>query len=237
MTCDVEKLSRLRTRLCLTQEALAGRAHVSPRTIQRAEAGEPISLNNVQEIASALGVMASELLVQAPLEDGLVEPDTIDEAKTIAVTLRPRTTARALLDAIGDCLNTDLQCVADVRDEICPVVIAFLECLKSVLPDFPNDLTAPNADNRSADPAERLIEQIRCETQINQQLKSLREVGIEVYAGAYLDVRSMPTWDDFEGRWAWKTNSTPEDVKVAVVRLAPSHQRQLIVRLKKPMPL
>ncbi len=56
MKLDPSKIKKYRSEKAFTQEALAGKAKLSVRTIQRAEKGESLSYQNVLEIASALEV-------------------------------------------------------------------------------------------------------------------------------------------------------------------------------------
>lgn len=236
MKCDPDKLSELRTKACLTQEALAGRAHLSPRTIQRAEAGELISLNNIQEIASALGITASELLVTETSEQADEQVDQ-DGVRTIAVILRPQSTARALLDAVSDCDDTELRHMVELTSETSEVVIAFLECLSPSLPEScPGYPGPPEWDTGSSNPAKTIIDRIRREGQINEHLMALHDAGIEVYVGTYVDFKVVPRWDPEEGCWATRSTQREENVKVAVVRLAAAQQRQVVVRVKDPIP-
>ncbi|WP_334146263.1 helix-turn-helix domain-containing protein [Hyphomicrobium sp.] len=239
MKCDADKLSELRTKACLTQEALAGRAHVSPRTIQRAEAGELISLNNIQEIASALGVTANELFAPEALE----QPEELvdqDETQTIAVVLRPQLTARSLLDAMSDCEATDLRHMLELTSETSEAVIAFLECLGPSLPElcpgYPDPPEQHPGSGGASGPAQTIIHRIRREGELNEQLKILHSAGIGVYVGTFVDFRTVPRWDPEELCWYTRSNQVPEHVKVAVIRLAPVQQRHLGVRVKDPLP-
>ena len=63
MICDIEKLLTLRKNAALNQEALAGAAKLSVRTIQRAEKGDPIDLQSVREIANALNVEPKDFVI------------------------------------------------------------------------------------------------------------------------------------------------------------------------------
>jgi len=62
LICDINKLLTLRKNAALNQEALAGAAKLSVRTIQRAEKGDPIDLQSVREIANALNVEPKDLV-------------------------------------------------------------------------------------------------------------------------------------------------------------------------------
>src|SRR3990167_8988653 len=90
MTPSPEKIVELRNKVAMNQAALAGAAKVSVRTGQRAEAGEPIELHTSQHIATALGVLASAILLAETVEG----PEPGDEASSapdgnMSVALRP----------------------------------------------------------------------------------------------------------------------------------------------------
>ena len=61
MICDGAKVTSLRRTQMMTQEKLAAMANVDRRTVQRIEAGEPVALETVHQVAAPLGVTAFEL--------------------------------------------------------------------------------------------------------------------------------------------------------------------------------
>ena len=61
MICDGDKVTSLRKTRMMTQEKLAAMANVDRRTVQRIEAGEPVALETLHQVAAPLGVTAFEL--------------------------------------------------------------------------------------------------------------------------------------------------------------------------------
>ena len=59
---DADRLRQLRWRCGFTQEELAERAELTKRTIERAEAGNPVRASNLRRIAAALEVEPHTLL-------------------------------------------------------------------------------------------------------------------------------------------------------------------------------
>lgn len=76
MKLDFLKLKKQRENKALTQEALAGKARLSVRTIQRAERGDSISKQNILEIAQALEINHTNLFVNK-IEHSLRQEDDI----------------------------------------------------------------------------------------------------------------------------------------------------------------
>ena len=62
---DGEKIVRLRRSRGWSQEELARHAHVADRTVERAEGGRPIYIRTICEIAAALRIAPSELMIAA----------------------------------------------------------------------------------------------------------------------------------------------------------------------------
>jgi transcriptional regulator with XRE-family HTH domain len=82
MICNVEKLVSLREAKLMTQEKLAAQARVNRRTIQRMEAGEPVSPEIVQNVASELGVEYTEIIDVNKSSDNANEIVTLREEKS-----------------------------------------------------------------------------------------------------------------------------------------------------------
>jgi transcriptional regulator with XRE-family HTH domain len=77
---DAEKLDRLRKQAGMKQVELAEAASVDPKTIQRAESGEPISLSNLRRISDALGLQhLAQLLPDGPV----IEPVAATKKKAL----------------------------------------------------------------------------------------------------------------------------------------------------------
>lgn len=236
MKCDSNKVIELRTKNALTQEALAGKSKLNVRTVQRAEAGDTIGLQTVQELASALGVQHSELLLDEPsTEHG-------DEAQTyegIAIALRPQPSARTLLDIIYDCRDCRLGHNVDLDAETVEIVKEFCDVLRPILPTlcpgYPNPPAAQVNDTFLRSEATVFFERITVEAELNGTMAKLGSSGLEVYAGSFVDLQTVPRWDEEFGEWLISKNQRAEAVKIAVIRIAARGQRQLSVQVKCEM--
>jgi transcriptional regulator with XRE-family HTH domain len=233
-----EKILELRNKNAMNQEALAGRAKVSVRTVQRAESGKAIGLQTVQEIASALGVTPSEIIAEDPLAERIESERTYD-GETIQIGLRPQTSARALLDLLGDCRDCKLGHHVDLTVDTADAVTDFCEAIRPALPELcPGFPGPPNyGDDAGNDEATRLIQRIRLEATLNNAIKRLGEIDLQVYAGPYVNYMQVARWDPEEGCWATRVNQRPEAVKIAVLRIASQGQRHLTIRIEcDPLP-
>ena len=72
MKIDANKLKALRQKKGLTQEDLAEKANVHPRTVQRSEASSFASRRTTRSFADALGVETSDLTVSVQIPFGTV---------------------------------------------------------------------------------------------------------------------------------------------------------------------
>lgn len=235
MTPSPEKIVELRNKVAMNQAALAGAAKVSVRTVQRAEAGEPIELQTAQQIATALGVQASAILLAETVEG----PEPGDAASSapdgnMSVALRPATTARALLDAATRCDECRLDHEVDVSGDALQAAIQFCEALEPTLPVLCPEQT--DFSGVSDNPARRMIARLQLEARLNDALLSLKELGIGAYAGTYMDLIKRPRYDMDEGVWYTKTNQPLEAVTLGIIRLGPLGRSQLTARVKVEMP-
>ena len=233
MTPNSKALIELRTRLAMNQEDLAGRSKVSVRTIQRAEAGSPIDLQTVQQIATALGVKPDAIRMDE--KEGNLTPDEKDLAR---VTLLPARSARSLLDVVTACDECRLDHEVDIGPEAIDAAIALCDALGPFLPVLcPEDI---NFNGSSDDPAKKLMDRLRLEAKLNVSMEQLRERGIAVFVGSYVDFIQRPRFDIDEGCWSTRINQGLdgyEDVKFGIVRLGPASSLQLVARVKtEPFP-
>jgi len=83
---NAERIRQLRIEQGCSQEKLAEIANVNRRTIQRAESGQPVSLETVDLLADALGVDKSEIrssivASNQPIQADIVKPESFIEQK------------------------------------------------------------------------------------------------------------------------------------------------------------
>jgi len=231
MRCNRQKLVQLRTSHALTQEALAGKAKLNVRTIQRAEAGDDIDLQTVQEIASALGVQPRE--IETDQKSDIDPPTERPFDETMAVILRPQKTGRALLDTLSDCLDCKLSYDIDLNTEMAETVNRFCDAIRPVLPELcPADFYESVMSRKSGNEATRLMERITTAAKLNDAITDLSKIGIGVYAGTYVDLLKVPRWDMDEMAWITSTKQREEPVKIALVQIAAVGLSQTTMRVQ-----
>lgn len=231
MTPNSKALIELRTKRAMNQEDLAGRAKVSVRTIQRAEAGNQIDLQTAQQIATALGVVPEAIHI-----DGELQKDQgPDEKDLTRVSLLPARSARSILDVATACDECRLDHEVDIGPEAIDAAIELCDALGPFLPVLcPEEM---NFNGSSDDPAKKLKDRIRLEAKLNASMEQLRERGIAVFVGSYVDFIQRPRYDIDEGCWSVRINQKYEDVRFGIVRLGPASSLQLIARVKtEPIP-
>lgn len=215
----------------MNQEDLAGRAKVSVRTIQRAEAGKSIDLQTAQQIATVLGVTPDVLRVDEDPE--MAEPPS--EMDLARIALRPIRSARALLDVTRGCDECTLDHDVDIGTDALDAVVKFCEVLDPYLPVLCPEII--NFDGSSTKSGKVLIERLRLEAGLNASLEQLAMLQIGVFAGTYVDFMQRPRYDLDEGVWSTRRNQACEDVKFGIVRLGPASSQQLVARVKvAPLP-
>lgn len=227
---DNEKLIELRTKNALTQEALAGKSKLAVRTIQRAEAGGIIGLQTLQEIASALGVQHAELFAEDKSSE---QVDDDYDGETIAIALRPQSSARALLDIVCECRDCRLGHTVDFTGEMVEVIKKFCDAIRPISPELcPGYPEFPTYPPEQRNEFARFAERITIEAEINDAMDRLRGSGFDIYAGAYFDYQKVPYYDIDEFAWVTRKNQREEAVKIAVIRIAQAGERQISVRVK-----
>ncbi|MEA3390910.1 MAG: helix-turn-helix transcriptional regulator [Pseudomonadota bacterium] len=122
MTHDHRKLRQLRERKGMTQDKLALLGKVSLRTVQRAEAGQAVALETLNDFAAVLEIPVDALIVSIGSEGGGT------------VALRRAMSARVLLDDIDRAGVARFDCTVDpVGTELEPV-LAVIGVIESRLP-------------------------------------------------------------------------------------------------------
>ena len=226
MIPNSKALVELRIKRAMNQEDLAGRAKVSVRTVQRAEAGKPIDLQTVQQIATALGVTPDAIRDTKPTTSGDSSPD---EKGLARVVLLRAPNARTLLDVATACDECRLDHEVDVGRDALDAAIDFCEALGPDLPVLCPEITSFGGS--SENPAKKLTERLRLEAKLSASMDQLRERGIGIFVGSYVDVIQRPRFDIDEAVWSTRTNQKYEDVKFGIVRLGPATDSQLVARV------
>jgi transcriptional regulator with XRE-family HTH domain len=224
MICDTKKLADLRLKLALNQEALAGKAKLHVRTIQRAEAGKKVGAQTVQEIATALGVTPAQIIAATPHEPTPSDPADVEPVPDglISIDLRPQGNATELLAMLADCDDCKMECTNQLSDQQFSALQAFCELIGPVLPQICPAGGYSSSFPDDANEATRLVARITFQRSLDTKISELGTAGLVLRAATYITWMIRPLWDDEENCWYTKSGFRPEAVKIGV--LAISHQ-------------
>ena len=219
--CDGEAVTKLRTQHGMTQEKLAAMSNVNIRTIQRAERGEHLQLENIASIAAALKVTVPALTMSdggaAPVEP---EGETEDRENN-AVVLRPVASDKALLDIVLDSFSASLDCQAEPTSENIEVLTSVVEAIEQLLPD-------PWQNPHEQTPL-TLAVRLRRAVELSAKLAELDRFGIAVFAGNYTARAKQPHFDDEIGQMVVRSRGPYEPVTICRVTLEMRKKERVVV--------
>jgi transcriptional regulator with XRE-family HTH domain len=180
MKHDAKKLRQIRESMGMTQEKLSILSNVSERTVQRAEAGNSMSLDVLSDFAAALEVPLSELVF---------EPDRTQDADA---SFRRVKTGRALMDELVKAGVASFDCEVDPQDDELSHLLAIVRMIEPLLPS-PWEM-----DQRPAASA-TLETKITLAADMSRLINALTPVGIGVFASASWINARYPRYDMDEG--------------------------------------
>ena len=179
MRHDHRKLRGHRERKGITQDKLAYLAKVSLRTVQRAEAGQAVALETLNDFAAVL---------ELPI-DALVTSSSGDGVTSVA--LRRAISARALLNDIERAGVAHFDCTVDpIGTELEPV-LAVIGLIESRLP-VPWDVNERPA-------ALTLREKVELTAQLTTLLEKIEALRMGIYTHAAWIEAQYPKYDVDEG--------------------------------------
>lgn len=204
----------------MTQEKLASMSNVKPRTVQRAEAGAPISLDTLADIAEALKVPVDQIRARPVAEDSsdasrpkLTAPGP--ENPSDWITVRPVNSGRWLLEALRSARLASLEYRIEPTAEN-------LSLLKQVIGFLEQHMPLDPWDERAFErPRERsLVDELEIIVAFNQHLQELQNAGFALFLGLHFEPAVMPYFDPDEGVASVRKNQSPEIVQIVRLVLA-----------------
>lgn len=229
MICDGAKVTSLRKARIMTQEKLAAMANVDRRTVQRIEAGEPVALETIHQVAAPLGVTAFELRL-----------DSVDEASTEAadgggIHLKAERSGIRLVEAIVNADEIDFAAAFEPWPEQIEAAGSLLRLLEDLFPrthGHINDYDTSLASSAAA--------RMEAAAKVNAGLRALAGLqpeGLHVLFGQYSVVGHRWNWDHELDAWSSSTRRSGEVLTVAALRMAPVSKTSLRVPIRgKPVP-
>jgi transcriptional regulator with XRE-family HTH domain len=224
--CDPEKLRSFREKSAITQEKLAILCAVNRRTVQRAERGEPISLETLADLAAALRVSPDEIRAQEH------EPSVPAEASGNVVTLRPASTGRAILEVLERAQLARLDCEVEPTLENMPVLRAVILAVEAIMPGNPWD---PESNRYGGTAEWSLVDKLDRQATITSHLQALRDARLSLFVGGSVELARMPQNGD-EGLYT-TAKQLFESVWTARLLIAPSGPDRLVVSANVQWPV
>jgi transcriptional regulator with XRE-family HTH domain len=209
MKSDGTKIKALRESRGLTQDVLADAARCDRRTIQRAEQGKPLQLENLAGIASALQVSVSDLSI-----DPSSEPDTHDTTEDRnAVVLRKISSGKVLLDALATSFSGNVDCDIEPTPATVDPVVSLIAEIERLMPE-------PWNEEKFLGTPMPLSERLKRAVEITAQIQSLEQSGIGIFVGTYTASAQVPRYSSDEGTLYIRLQQPYEPVSVFKVRFA-----------------
>lgn len=223
MQAKRESLIKLREAKGMTQENLAHKSNVSIRTVQRAEAGSPIDIETLAQLAATLGVPQEELIASGPFGDG-----DYDEP-SIAVLL-PAKSGREVAELFRGCAEANIDYVVDITaTEKAKCVLQFLDAIEPHLPTLTPDI---DWDTQVPTGVQKLKQKIELEKQVFTALEAMRSAGLQLYLGQITSMLVVPRYDEDEGCWVTRIGQKKTPVKMAVLRIDLAGKERLVAHIR-----
>lgn len=224
MTTDGELIRSKRSELGMTQEKLAAMSALNTRTVQRAERGEPMSIETLAQIASALNVKTSDLRAghNEDLDDG--------NPSANAVVLHKTDSGKVVRDALARSFAGSIDIEIEPTAENVDLVIGLAETVERMAPepwDVEKFKTGPGP----------VSQQLRDAVELNALIDELAKLGVYVFVGTYVSSAVKPRMDgdtyDLYTSIRWK----PEPVTIYRVRVSDSSVSKIAVPAHDEYPL
>lgn len=219
--CQGETIIKLRTQQGWTQDKLAIMSNGNIRTIQRAERGEHLQLENVASIAAALKVTVPALTVPDDATDAVQGGNEGDDRENNAVVLRPVASGKTLLDMVYDSFTASLDCQVEPTAENIDALTAIVDKIEWLMP---NPWVSPLEQARLT-----LADRLRRSVDLSAMLAELGQFGIAVFAGTYTASAQMPYFDQDEGTMVTRLRAPYQPVTICRVTLEMRDKERVVV--------
>jgi transcriptional regulator with XRE-family HTH domain len=175
MHLDGDRIRHYRARKGMTQEQLAARSGWNPRTIQRAEKGDPIQNRAAAEIAQALEVPLDQI---RSLRAASLDANEIRERRADEVILLPCGSGQRLVSTLLKSVFAEVDKDIEPRAEN-------LESLRMFGSVFDRCWANPFSEPHERIPAYSEMETIELMAEANSAISKLVDHGIRVFLGSY----------------------------------------------------
>lgn len=219
MALDGEKLKRLRVNKGMSQEKLAAMCNVNKRTIQRAERGDPVSLDTAAFIAEAVDApLASLRSTQLELFDPAAKPKQWDQ-----IVLVPVHSGKRIIDTLRKSFEADIEIEVEPTKEILAPLKRVVDLLEKFRPNPWENGFERRARNQEHGQSFVLEQQ----AELNEALPDLQGFGASVFLATYTIDQQVPNIDS-DTYEAYVTSETPfQKVTKAAVLISDTNASHL----------
>ena len=215
-----DKIRDLRRLAGMTQHILGVKSGVDQRTVQRAEAGKPMQMESLSNIASALNVPLRQIL--AALSDG-AEDDADALLAQSLIVLRPTQSGMALINTVAGSFDGKISCEAEPTTDNVDVLTALTSALEGMMPD---PWRTPMEE-----PEFPLSARLRAAVAISGQIEQLAGFGIAVFNATYTAKAQIPYYDMDEGHMSVSGRSPYELVTLCRIIIAPATRDRISLKV------
>ena len=187
MKCNVITLKAARGRRALTQEMLAAQARIDVRTVQRAEAGEPLRQETIADLAAVLGVPSSALVVlDGSEEHANGDAPTLGQVWGAGQILKQVRSGRDVIATLEESELVKLECDVDPTE-------ANFEALKDAVEFTESLIVDPwTWDDPPCLTFSRLVHRLEAIANMNGHLTALEGQGLAMFSGSTIERAVMP---------------------------------------------
>jgi transcriptional regulator with XRE-family HTH domain len=214
MQCNAGALRQYRVKNGWSQEKLAIMSGLNTRTIQRAEAGEALSLETFSQVSSALNVPLAEILGDASGAQGESEDGNV-------AVLRRCSKGIEIVNLLTKAFNANVTIEVEPEPQWLEDTAALLDEISDLSPD-------PWRDKKTITLSDRL----RRGAALTQTIQKIEEGGIGVFIGQYTALERVPRYDMDEGHYYVLSTQKPEFVQYAVISIASAAAEKMTVRVE-----
>lgn len=216
MIPDGGKIASLRNGKAITQEKLAALSNVTPRTIQRLEAGSPAQAETINQVAASLEVMPTDIVRDPDFEN-------LPQHGDGGIILKPNASGLYLVEQITASDRIDFGVAFEPWPEQTAIAMPFLRQLEELHPHtfaqwMEYDWSLQNST----------FARVAAAAALNVDLARLAELkpeGLHVLFGRYAVLG--PRWRQAEeGNWYTRVGQAEEILQVAALRITPVSVRQ-----------
>jgi transcriptional regulator with XRE-family HTH domain len=218
-----ERLIKLREAKGMTQENLAHKSNVSVRTVQRAEAGSPIDIETLAQLAATLGVLQEDLVASNPFDTG-------DYGETQLAVLLPAKSGKEVADLFRVCADANIDHLVDISTT--GKVESVLQFLDAIEPHLPTLTPEIDWDAPALNKVQKIRQKIQLEQMVQTALEAMKSIGLQLYIGQITAMIVVPRYDQDEGCWATRVGQKRAPVQMAVLRIDASGKERVVVHIR-----